>query len=543
MTPRDFEAMTDLSPKRKKLFVELAELNERINEELHEFSRSMKEAEASGWSDEQTRRADQVFDQGVRLHRQYSAVLDQLEGDLSDEEKATLDEIERRSKFRLDEQSRFLREELAPSRIPADQTLSIEDSLEKGLDELLNCLPSGWLREQATRLAAAGDSYLRQPLILAAGMVDTRPELQVHPYAYGLLLAQASLAKQDAYDIYQGSLLVPCISALCEHLDGIRRVKGGTAKLQELPKAPPEETLSRIFELLVSGRAAKMGRDVELLQATSVKTPDIRIHGLPFPAVAECKKQSRLSASERAERDWVRELFRRLAQERVKHGLVGQLNIQLNRTVEVLAIDTVENAVFECVRGINPFSTNNYEWGHVSFAPLPVSVDLTTETRIYSPFFLRDVFGWDTNNCEYDGICAVVSNNSSVRLGRAELPFCLQWRIDAKDSIERKARSIVSALAEAIDQIPVGEGSFVYISYDESRRPSIANRRTEKVKEVAKTFRVRKRGTRPPLMIVIDRLYPSALEEGRPDLVESAIPLSPDEDLYWANLMPTRIFV
>ena len=138
---------------------------------------------------------------------------------------------------------------------------------------------------------------------------------------------------------------------------------------------------------------------------------------------------------------------------------------------------------------------------------------------------------------------AVVANDSSVRVGRAELPFCLKWRINAQESIERKARNVVSALAEAISQVPVGEGSFVYISYDDSRRPTIANRRTEKIIEVAKTFQVRKRGTRPPLMIVINRIYPSALEEGRPDLVESAIPMSLDEDPYWPKLMPTRIFV
>ena len=122
-------------------------------------------------------------------------------------------------------------------------------------------------------------------------MVDTRPELQVHPYAYALLLAEDCLAKKDAYDIYQGSLLVPCIPALSEHIDAIHHVRRGVLKLEELPQSPPEETLSRIFELLVAGRAAEMGRDVELLEASSTNTPDLRIHDLPFPAVAECKKQ------------------------------------------------------------------------------------------------------------------------------------------------------------------------------------------------------------------------------------------------------------
>jgi hypothetical protein len=40
----------------------------------------------------------------------------------------------------------------------------------------------------------------------------------------------------------QGALLVPCISALCERLDGIHGVKGGVLKLEELPRAAPGET-------------------------------------------------------------------------------------------------------------------------------------------------------------------------------------------------------------------------------------------------------------------------------------------------------------
>jgi hypothetical protein len=45
------------------------------------------------------------------------------------------------------------------------------------------------------------------------------------------------------------------------------------------------------------------------------------------------------------------------------------------------------------------------------------------------------------------------------------------------------------------------------------------------------------------MMIVVNRLYPSALAEGRPDLVESAIPISADEEPYWPKIMPTRVFV
>ena len=81
---------------------------------MHEFSRLLKEAEASDWDEEHTRRADAVFDEGAQLHREYSALLDQMESGLSEEERNTLDRMEEnrdsRSRNRPDSSRKILRQ-------------------------------------------------------------------------------------------------------------------------------------------------------------------------------------------------------------------------------------------------------------------------------------------------------------------------------------------------------------------------------------------------------------------------------------------------
>ena len=55
-------------------------------------------------------------------------------------------------------------------------------------------------------------------------------------------------------------------------------------------------------------------------------------------------------------------------------------------------------------------------------------------------------------------------------------------------------------------------------------------------------WKVRKRGINPQL-IVLNRLYPSALHDGRPDLIESAMPSGFTGENVWAGMMPMMVFV
>jgi hypothetical protein len=83
-----------------------------------------------------------------------------------------------------------------------------------------------------------------------------------------------------------------------------------------------------------------MGRDVEFLAADPAEvSPDLRIYNLGFPAVVECKMQSRLSAHEKLEFVTTRELFRALAMG--PHRLMGILSIVSTIPLEDVGIKTL----------------------------------------------------------------------------------------------------------------------------------------------------------------------------------------------------------
>ena len=125
--------------------------------------------------------------------------------------------------------------------------------------------------------------------------------------------------------------------------------------------------------------------------------------------------------------------------------------------------------------------------------------------------------------------------------GKAELPFCLKWRQADPRCIDRKARSIVSLLAEAWEQIPTGEGGLIYVAFEDSLRPSVADRRTERIIELAGTLYFKQRRA-VPMRIVVNRLYPQPMDDGMPDLIESSIPLSVEQEDSLSAFLPTSVY-
>jgi hypothetical protein len=341
--------------------------------------------------------------------------------------------------------------------------------------------------------------------------------------------------------VYHGAALVPVIAGLCRHLDLLTKVKNGIGKLEEIPTSPSEETDSRIYELLVAARMAGLGRSVELLRSQQMKTPDIRIYDMAFPAVAECKRQSRLSAYEREEVDHIAELFSLLLSGRTTHGLVGELILEFRVPVSAVVPAQIAETILKHGGCVDPRFEEMCDWGTLSFRPIEPSIMLPSVTRLYSPEFLKHVFAWPDHDREFDGICAVVSNARRLEVGKAELPFCLKWRQMDLQCIDRKARSIVSLIKEAWQQIPTGEAGFIYVAFEDSLPPSVADRRTKRIVELADTLYFKHRHALP-MRIVVNRVYPRPIGHGKPDLIESSIPMSIEPEDNLASFLPTCVY-
>ena len=143
-------------------------------------------------------------------------------------------------------------------------------------------------------------------------------------------------------------------------------------------------------------------------------------------------------------------------------------------------------------------------------------------TRVYSQTFLQAAYGWHAYEENWDGIICEVKPPSSFGVELVRNPLCLKWRSTSDNAVLKKARGITSLWHRAIKQIPPGEVGFIYIAYPEGARTELADARTkhiiETLPEVSHEWFVQ-----VPVP-VLNRLYPRAIEEGRPDLIENVLP-------------------
>ena len=126
---------------------------------------------------------------------------------------------------------------------------------------------------------------------------------------------------------------------------------------------------------------------------------------------------------------------------------------------------------------------------------------------------------------EFDGLCAVAANDSYPEVERAELPFLLKWTSNSPAAQARKLQTIKNLWVEAVNQIPTGEAGLIYLAYEEGHRPSLADARTDAIRELTKNIYFERRAIYISLTVV-SRLFLNVVHEGRPDFIESSIPLA-----------------
>jgi hypothetical protein len=126
---------------------------------------------------------------------------------------------------------------------------------------------------------------------------------------------------------------------------------------------------------------------------------------------------------------------------------------------------------------VNPRETN---WGSMRFRSLPYRRSVKP-TRLYSPEYLQEVFGWEVDQDEWDGILCEVEPPARVDVEPFMRPLCLKWRSESDEALLKKARGIKSFWTDAIKQIPAGEVGFIYLAYPEGCRAPIADARTRQI--------------------------------------------------------------
>jgi hypothetical protein len=421
-------------------------------------------------------------------------------------------------------------------------TEELDELAAVALHELLGVVDPQWLDSESAKTYRLDNRFLSQPLYLVNGVRLFQPDAnQPQRFAKMLLATRDHLERRNDLDFYAAASYVPEIAALGNSLNEIAAL-GDEAqrKLHRLSQATDDEVSSTIFELLVGAACVRKGINAVMLPETkATKVPDFRIEGLAggIPAVIECKRRLGLSEYELAEAQFVKSLFDAFHNEAIKRGIHGSLEVTF--AIEAKDVDPVVFLKVALEVSQSYDLPIEFSWGTICFRSLRYFSTIVP-TRLYSADYLESAFRWQQQQKEWDGIFCAVEPPTEIIVGSFRSPLCLKWRCINDNAILKKSLGVSSLWNKAIKQVPPGEIGFVYIAYPEGAREEIADARTKHVLETMAdawhTWYIRVPVT------VISRLYPRALHEGRPDLIENSLPGAAEGQEHWLTKMPWMIF-
>jgi hypothetical protein len=406
-----------------------------------------------------------------------------------------------------------------------EPTAMLEDLVPAALDRLLSLVDTEWLRAEGEKGYRVEPSLLREPLVLIRGNRLESEIKPIHRFAQSLLVTSDLVREELAFDWFAGALLVPQTVALGNSIEALSEVSGEVdERLSALWRYPSDKTDATVYELLVAAACAQYGRSMEFLtadkSALGVKTPDLRVHGYPFPVVVECKRRKTLTSADIQEAQRMRDVFEALLAACARRGQWGVFKLRLSVTPAELPVQQVVDAGLRQPYARDPTEYVEYAWGRLAFNSLPTRL-LVPQTRLYSPSFLSAVFGWDTDLPPHDGLACQVRNPGELVVTEARDPLALMWTNEEPSVFRRRARTASELFGKAVSQIPPGEVGVIYVCYQEGDRQSVADDRIRHMTEQLREW------THPWSVMVpislITRLVPRPLNHGSPDLIESGI--------------------
>jgi hypothetical protein len=394
--------------------------------------------------------------------------------------------------------------------VDVPSTDELEPFVERGLAALRAKVDRAWLREES---AKRWQLEITRPLVLFHGRrIDGGERQPAARLARMLLLGDAFLERRSDFDHFQGASLIPELAALGLATEALP-VLGAEArkKFDALASRTDSQMAQDVYELLVGAAFVRMGKRTEMLRPGAEegpRYPDLRVHDQGVPLVAECKRRFDLNAFELREIEAATRLFGELRREPWAAGLAGTLEVTFTRPLS--AVDVA--AFVECARDARHAPASR-PWGDARYVPID---DVGALVRRAVPSALDAAFGWPEEPLDWDGLVCVGMDQRDP-----STPFALKWRTVLEPIPPAQARGVGSLIAEGTMQVPYGEMGVLYVAYEEGAPIRLADARTKHLQETCDKF-WHEGGVVIPL-VVVDRLYPRAVGDGRVDFVESAV--------------------
>lgn len=412
-----------------------------------------------------------------------------------------------------------------------------------GLGFLLRTVPRDWLEQQrALGSARLGNEYLREPLILVRGMRIESERGATHRLARSIVVTEDFLRDEPSFDWHAAPLLVSHVAALGLREAQLRDVGGEvSARIASLWSDASEMVDSTCYELFVAASCVEMGRQVEFLTPSPRrKTPDMRIHDLLLPLTVECKRRARVVSADEQEDAWARALFPRARRAFLSRDLTGTVALHLTASFDSVTVADLEDAASRIRRATGSPKPVTYAWGSVTYARAPQRVPLA-RTRLYSPYYMSEVFGWETDPPVADGIACQARTPRAIWVEEARDPFALTWTQHEPTWRRRRVRGPVALLGDAMRQIPTGEAAVIYLCYQEADREELADERMDLLKQRFRDWELDRHLHVP--VVFVTRLIPRSGGHGAPDLTDTGVQFisATMGDPNWVDWFPSAV--
>lgn len=398
-------------------------------------------------------------------------------------------------------------------------TASIDEQLPDALANVRRAVPADWFAREAERRPSP-DFFMQDPFCLLSGRhFRLAKRERPHRVARMVMAAEDHLRRRDELDVWDASLLIPETVALGTQIEALTELGAvGLEKFQTLWSQNAEAVGGTIFELLVAGACVRTGLKASMMPDITnprTKTPDIRIHDFGMPLVVECKRKSSFTEQAKAEAAVMASVFGKL-RARVR----GSAQVRLELSAPLCDAERVCQSI-ERIWRQGERSSADESWGIVTCEPLNERATFEY-TRLYSPAFLAAVFDWDQEaSFAWDGLICKVDTPSRLLLDTARNPLALVWKQTIDGASPAKFRGITSLFADGVSQIPAGEAGVVYVAVEEGTRADFADLRNEVIAAELRNWTMKWGSV--ALGVVVDRIYPHPVGEGRPDLAEAVV--------------------
>lgn len=459
-----------------------------------------------------------VQEEALAIHERSDEILQRMDSllELTDEDRDIIETVGRSG----DETPRYYREQLTVDEVPTNDRMDV--LLAGAYEELLKLIPSAKLREyRQLELDLPWGAGTSGTLSIVKGVVPEVENPSIHRFTQCIRTCDAFLSNDPVYNMFAGASLVPQIARLAHRLDVLSEIPGARKRIRSLWNGASNEVDSTMFELLVAAGCSVMGRSIEFLDPKGGKTPDLRCHD-PYPLVIECKRKRALTGYEIKEEFIMRELFTKLDAGARNAGMWGTFSLHLGVEAQEAPVDEIVECLLRREHPLGSRSNGSRCWGTWEYSELSRLASIGARTLMYSPIMLDEIFDWNSDLAEWDGLVCRVENHEELTTDTAEKPVGLRWVNTSEQAVKKRSWGPMSILGEAIEQIPAGEFGIVFIAHQEGARSTIADMRTFNFAAWLKEGASHSANVRVPFGRLF-RMYPRPLGHGRPDFIESSI--------------------